>query len=391
MDKNWKNNLIAEINQYRKDLSIFKQNWGHMPTYVDMLQKHVIKNSTERNIELSRALEFYTSQLQTCADSKNQAFLQKQIQEINGLLASKCAYNLLNYVNDDGKTMFDNYWSALKHMIINGNNYPLIAQLCVIAGINTHIPSSFTPSETMGCNCTPDLGASFSKHCQEKFSSLIKCASNETKYLDCYKKIFDDNIVNVDVEEYLISLTFENMQPVIKSDVDFFKSASLSNIHIFKENVLDELIGKLSYQYTSLADFAIQYAISIGLPLSKQHLSFKQLYEQTPEEILIEDQRYYNEKLLEEQRLDRKQREDAAFEEEMFRREQAEKEMQMRERELEEQRRANKQMEQAELQRQKDHKEEMQQRNAIAHCNLCKKFGHCIFSPRSSCPWFEKK
>lgn len=146
---------------------------------------------------------------------------------------------------------------------------------------------------------------------------------------------------------------------------------------------------------------------------SEEHIAeleeFLRLFEETPEERLVTEQRYYQQKLLEEAQrknkiLDRQREE----EEERFEREQAEARHRERER-LAEEREMERERERAEIRREQAEKraqaeakenaqrDERRQKHAEAYrarqqCYTCANYGHCaMFGQRPNCTAYRPK
>ena len=300
MNKRWKEELINELIAYKKSLESFEEVWckGKIAEIYDKLEKRRQKIVSEREELFNKAEDFYKLKLKNVNNEEDKKKINRKISALKKERDDQELNNMNNFIYKNlERGELPAYIKNYMKCVIDGydkfvyETYTNMMQMLGILGVARN-------DMNLGLYCPID--DSFSKFCQEEFRQYINPRNNTFNYepeqvkfkgvsfLD--KKLFDYGVCHVaDINKvgYMMPRS---------------KESSFSHLNL---EVLECLIKDLQENsYESLMDFCKKVLAGSGIEISKSFVRFKRLYEETPEEIMISDQRYYSEKKLEQDKED---------------------------------------------------------------------------------------
>lgn len=371
MKKDWKEKTIEEIDAYMQLSASFSSKWGKEK--LSELSKNISAqfndNYSKRQELLGRALEFWEQKEQS--DKTYKRAIREEIRTIKAKLEDKNAKNCVLYLDEQTKTTLNDVLKDYYTLQLGGacfENYDkfgrLIFLLLIIGG------KSLFNFNILACLAKLKMDETTPKYFADEYkrefigNDGLKFDPNKIKDpLD--KNLFPFNCVEVTSKNWLRLLLKPNEQikfcgyKIISSPID----RNERSLPISCEFLTELKSDLLKQEYTSPFDFAIKFWDKRGLSAWYDAKKMKDLYEKTPDEVMILDQRYYSEQQIEEARQRRKAEEEYYAEQLELQKKQASDALAQSKRIAEEQRRQNEEL--IESQR-KQHEEQLRENKRIA-------------------------
>lgn len=371
MKKDWKEKTIEEIDAYMQLSTSFSSKWSNEK--LSELSKNILAqfndNYSKRQELLSRALEFWQQKEQS--DKNYKKVIREEIKTIKSKLEDENAKNCVLYLDEQTKATLNDALKDYFTLQLGGacfENYDkfgrLIFLLLIIGGKTLFNLNIFA------CLAKLKMDETVPKYFADQYK-------REFVYNDGLK--FDPNKIKDPLDEKLVpfncvEMTSKNWLRLLLVPDDQIKfygyritfsaidrsERSLPISCEFLAEIKSDLLGQ---NYTSPFDFAIKFWDKHGFSAWYDAKKLKDLYEKTPDEVMILDQRYYSEQQIEEARQRREAEEEFYAEQLKLQKKQANDALEQSKRIAEAQRRQNEEL--IEIQR-KQHEEQLRENERIA-------------------------
>lgn len=337
MKKNWKKLLIDEIDELIGEIEDFNKKWD-----IDTLKKMNKKYLKIRDIDIQEKYDFikiareYLDSL-----SSNDNIFDRLRTTLSSFydadeLPDGCCVshitkdniqnlNIVNYLNSSDKEEIANFLIDYDQILINSHNVRKNKKYCQVCQYLIFIGADPWNFHLLDYDLLDDT---FSQYCKQEFKAF--CFTRE---LSGAQQLIENAYENSDRIPFVVcekdNGETDKYAIFIKKDKNFLKKEHLNFPLSLKIDFLTNLKNCLKKEdYSSLVDFAICQMKDNRLKVTKDFMDLKEKYEQTPEEVMVLDQRYYAEKQIEEKREFREQQ--LELQKEQMEREERHKERQLR-------------------------------------------------------------
>lgn len=318
MKKDWKEKIIEEIDAYIQLSASFSGKWSKEK--LSELSKNVLAqfndNYSKRQELLGHALEFWQQKEQS--DKNYKKVIREEIKTIKVKLLDENAKNCILYLDEQTKATLNDALKDYFALQLGGacfENYDkfghLIFLLLIIGGKNLFNLNIFACLTKLKIDET--VPKCFTDEYKSQFVNTDGLKFDLSKIKDPLDKtLFPFNCVEMLSSNWLrFFLGLENTikfygYKIVFSDID----RSELSLPIGCEFLTELKSDLLKQAYTSPFDFAIKFWDKHGLSAWYDAKKLKELYEKSPDEVMILDQRYYYEQQIEEARQRREAEED---------------------------------------------------------------------------------
>lgn len=397
MERNWKEALASELTKYQKCLEKYQMqlNDGKIQALMSTLNARAEKVYGERTEFYKRALQSFSPALSDTLKKDAPNMAEEKILKLQQK-AEALKKSPFSYLEPSETEWLIDFIKVYSKAIINTKDPELfrsrrhLMQLLALLGHCGIYMGNFSHES---------LGSGYAEDCYQMFFDISH--SNNTPILTEKNGMILPN-----------GLPFIVTYDIGKGDGYFLSmNESLRMFYILNPTFITNVLSQLSEkEYSSFADFVLSVAERFDCrEILSQLQKFKLLYELTPEEIRMYDQKYFAKKQLEqaEEAAQRQeelmqeaiwQQRQQAREDAEYAKEQADLQTQLLKQQLEESRmqaeESRKQAEESRMQamraaEQERQKKEEQRINLLRQCKRCK--NHCFGISTFPCPSFTPR
>lgn len=390
MERNWKEALASELTKYQKCLEKYQMqlNDGKIQALMSTLHTRAEKVYRERTEFYKKALQSFSTALSDTSQNDAPNMAEKKIMRLQQK-AESLKKSPFSYLEPSETEWLIDFIKVYSKAIINTKDPELfrsrrhLMQLLALLGHCGIYMGNFSHES---------LGSGYAEDCYQMFFD-ISHSNNKPILTEKNGMILPDGLPFI--------VTYDASK---SAGYSLSTNESLRTFYILNPTFITNVLSQISEkEYSSFADFVLSVAERFDCrKILPQLQEFKLLYELTPEEIRVYDQKYFareqlvqaeiaaerKEKLMQEAIWQQKQQ---AQEDARYAKEQADLQTQLLKQQLEESR---KQAEESRMQAmraaEQERKEKMERERTIRiQCSRCK--NHCFGTSTYPCPSFTPR
>lgn len=303
MKDNWKEPLIVELNAYISNVQNFKKKWDKniVKLLETLKERYIVENKKREDLydNVINKIDKLIKDCQSQEDRNNCKSLLKKIKLEKDNADSKL---LTNYATKEELELLSEYIKDCMCLVINSqekilyDKYKFLLQVLFIVGeiIRFNSFKSFSSIRSLLENCK--LDDTFSEECKNLFQKIL----NYNALNDALNKNSNENVMKI------LDFNILSKDIVIRKEESYkimYDKEATNNFYLLNISFVKKLLEEIQNdKYKSLLDICSYISNKLNITLHEDFYKLKNLYEQTYEEVLVSDQKYFMQQKLKEAR-----------------------------------------------------------------------------------------